>query len=300
SIVLDWYPNAIHTFIYTAMERGFYEEEGLEIEILYPANPNDGITMPAAGRADIGMYYPHDIIIAIANENVPLKSIGAVCQDPLNVVIAPTENNIHSPDDLEGKVLGYPSHEITELFIKSMRTSEGKPLENVELQDIGFDILTAMTSGRVDATSGGMVNHEVPVLEDKGIPVTYFYPTDYGVPTYYEMVFVTGEETLAEKKSQLAAFLRASVRGFQVVKEDPEAAVDLLLKYQEADQFPLTKSVEMQSLEILIDSMEHTDRLFTSQRADMWQQAIDWLESYDMLERPLTPEDIMADISSSQ
>ena len=62
----------------------------------------------------------------------------------------------------------------------------------------------------------------------------------------------------------------------------------------------MTKSVEMQSLEILIDSMEHTDRLFTSQRADMWQQAIDWLESYDMLERPLTPEDIMADISSSQ
>ena len=222
SIVLDWYPNAIHTFIYTAIEEGFYAEEGLKIKILYPANPNDGITMPAAGRADIGMYYPHDILIAIANENVPLKSIGAVCQQPLNVVIAPAENNINSPDDLEGKTLGYPSHEITELFIKSMRTSEGKSLEHVELQDIGFDILTAMTSGQVDATSGGMVNHEVPVLEDKGIPVTYFYPTDYGVPSYYEMVFVTGEDTLAKKKSQLAGFLRASKRGFDVVKEDPK------------------------------------------------------------------------------
>ena len=55
SVVLDWYPNAIHGFMYVADELGYYEEEGIKLKILFPANPNDGISMPAAGKADLGV-----------------------------------------------------------------------------------------------------------------------------------------------------------------------------------------------------------------------------------------------------
>ena len=65
NVVLDWYPNAIHTFIYTAIELGYYEEEGLDVKIQFPANDNDALALVAAGRAEIGLYYQQDIIQAI-------------------------------------------------------------------------------------------------------------------------------------------------------------------------------------------------------------------------------------------
>ena len=62
TIVLDWYPNAIHSFLYTAIEKGYFAEEGLNLVINFPANTNDGISLPAAGKADVGMYYLQDAI----------------------------------------------------------------------------------------------------------------------------------------------------------------------------------------------------------------------------------------------
>lgn len=64
NVVLDWYPNAIHTFLYTAIERGYYEEEGLDVQIRFPSNANDALSMVAAGKAEIGMYYQQDLIQA--------------------------------------------------------------------------------------------------------------------------------------------------------------------------------------------------------------------------------------------
>lgn len=61
NVVLDWYPNALHTFIYTAIERGYYAEEGLDVQIRFPANDNDALALVAAGKAEIGLYYEHDI-----------------------------------------------------------------------------------------------------------------------------------------------------------------------------------------------------------------------------------------------
>ena len=88
NIVLDWYPNAIHSFLYVAQEKGYFADEGLNLVINFPANTNDGISMPAAGKADIGIYYLQDAIQTAVEENVPIVSVGAVTQSSLNVVIS--------------------------------------------------------------------------------------------------------------------------------------------------------------------------------------------------------------------
>ena len=67
NVVLDWYPNALHTFIYTAIERGYYQDEGLDVKIQFPANENDALSLVSAGKAEIGLYYQHDVIQAVAN-----------------------------------------------------------------------------------------------------------------------------------------------------------------------------------------------------------------------------------------
>ena len=88
TVVLDWYPNAIHAFLYNAIEKGYYAEEGLNVQIQFPSNENDALSLVAAGQADVGMYYPQYVIQARADQNVPVKSIGAVVQRPLSVVLS--------------------------------------------------------------------------------------------------------------------------------------------------------------------------------------------------------------------
>ena len=165
NVVLDWYPNALHAFLYDAIEKGYYAEEGLQVNIQFPSNTNDAISLVAAGQAEIGLYYQQDVIIARANQDVPVKSIGAVVQAPLNIVLSLAEKDIHSPEDLVGKTVGYAGTELSEALIRSIMAYVGADSSDVEMIDVGFDLMSSMTTGNVDATIGCLVNHEVPQME---------------------------------------------------------------------------------------------------------------------------------------
>ena len=106
TVMLDWYPNAVHTFLYEAEANGYFDEAGLDVEILYPANPTDPLTMAAAGKIDFGFYYQEDTIIAKANENVPVKVVGTVVHEPLETICSLGEAGIKTPADLKGKTIG--------------------------------------------------------------------------------------------------------------------------------------------------------------------------------------------------
>ena len=83
TVALDWYPWANHTGLYLARERGYYRGEGLEVELYVPANPEDGLKLVAAGRDTFGISYQTDVLLA-RGEGVPVKSIAALVQLPLN------------------------------------------------------------------------------------------------------------------------------------------------------------------------------------------------------------------------
>ena len=168
TVVLDWYPNALHAFLYEAQEKGYFAEQGLDVDIQSPAGVNDAMSMVAAGKADIGLYYQQDVIQARAEQNVPIKSIGAVVQGPLNIVLSLKDKNITSPKDLEGKTVGYAGTELSEALVHSIMKDSGVDPNSVKLVDVGFDLMSSMTTGNVDATIGCLVNHEVPQLEKEG------------------------------------------------------------------------------------------------------------------------------------
>ena len=277
SIVLDWYPNAIHSFLYVAQEKGYFAEEGLNLVVNFPANTNDGISLPAAGKADLGMYYLQDAILTAVEEDVPIVSVGAVAQESLNVVISLKESGIDGAEDLEGKKIGYAGTVLSEEQIKSMLEHVGLEEDSCEFVDVGFDLLTATTTGQVDATIGNMVNHEVPQLEEEGIEINYFFPTDFGVPEVYELVFLAGQDAVDNNPEKLQKFLRAAKKGFEFTKENPEEALQILLDNQNAENFPLSPTVETESLNILLPAMENETAEFLSQDVAVWQQNADWL-----------------------
>ncbi len=291
-VVLDWYPNALHAFLYVAMDRGYYEQEGLRVHIRFPSNSNDAISLVAAGRAEIGLYYQQDIIQARAEQNVPVKSIGAVVQSPLNIVLSLSEKNIDDPSDLVGKTVGYAGTELSEALIRSIMAHVGADYSDVRMIDVGFDLMSSMTTGNVDATIGCLVNHEVPQMEEEGFAVTWFRPDDYGVPTNYEGVFLASDRMIAEEPQVLSAFLRASAKGFADTKADPEMALRVLLDNQSAENFPLSETVERKSLAVLLPLMETESAPFLSQSDECWQNNIDWMADQGLIHRKVTPDEV--------
>ena len=283
-VVLDWYPNALHAFLYVAIDKGYYEEEGLKVNIRFPSNANDAISLVAAGQAEIGLYYQQDVIIARANQDVPVKSIGAVVQGPLNIVLSLAEKNITSPTDLVGKTIGYAGTELSEALIRSIMENVGADSSDVTMIDVGFDLMSSMTTGNVDATIGCLVNHEVPQMEEEGFAVNYFDLDDYGVPTYYEGVFLASDTMIEEESDVLSAFLRASAKGFADMQADPEGALVTLLANQNEENFPLSETVERESMGVLLPMMETGDAPFLSQSDQCWQENTDWLLEQGLIE----------------
>ena len=276
-VVLDWYPNALHAFMYVAIEKGYYEEEGLKVNIQFPSNSNDAISLVAAGQADIGLYYQQDVIQARTKQNVPVKSIGAVVQGPLNIVLSLKEKNITTAEDLVGKTIGYAGTELSEALIRSIMNDVGADYSDVTMIDVGFDLMSSMTTGNVDATIGCLVNHEVPQMEEEGFSVNWFDLDEYGVPTYYEGVFLANDDAIQNDSETLKAFLRASAKGFADMKANPEEALQILLANQNEENFPLSETVERKSMEVLLPMMETADAAFLSQSDECWQENIDWM-----------------------
>ena len=295
-VVLDWYPNALHAFLYVAIEKGYYAEEGLHVNIRFPSNANDAISLVAAGKADIGLYYQQDVIQARADQGVPVKSIGAVVQAPLNIVLSLKDKNITSPADLVGKTVGYAGTELSEALIRSIMNYVGADYSDVTMIDVGFDLMSSMTTGNVDATIGCLVNHEVPQMEEEGFAVSWFDLDDYGVPTYYEGVFLANDDAIENDSETLKAFLRASARGFADMQAHPEEALRILLDNQNEENFPLSETVERSSMETLLPLMETAEAQFLSQSDACWQENIDWMLEQGLIDSAPSLDDVRVNL----
>lgn len=293
NVVLDWYPNAIHTFLYTAIERGYFAEEGLDVKIHFPANDNDALALVAAGKAEIGMYYQQDVIQAVANQGTGIKSIGAIVQSPLNVILSLKDKNITKPEDLVGKTIGYGGTVLSEALVKCMMENVGADATDVNMINVGFELMSSMTTGNVDATIGCLVNHEVPQLEEEGFDVNYFSVSGYGIPNYYEEVFLTNDDLLENEPEVVAGFLRAAKKGFDDFKADPDGCLAILMNNQNEENFPLTQSVEEQSCATLIPLMETEDAAFLTQTDECWQENIDWMLENQLIDKAVDVSDVM-------
>lgn len=296
NVVLDWYPNAVHGFIYTAIEKGYYEQEGLKVNIQFPSNTNDALSLTAAGKADLGIYYLQDVAMARGNENIPVKAVGTIVQSPLSVVLSLKDKNIKSPQDLVGKKIGYGGTALSESIISTMLEDAGEKKDSAQTVDVGFDLMSSMTTGKVDATIGCLINHEVPALQEQGFDLNYFSPTDYGVPNYYELVFVAGDDNINKNSDKIERFLRASKKGFEDMKANPDESLQILMKNQNAENFPLSESVEKKSFDTLIPVMETKDAQFLSQDTKVWQDNIDWLAKKGLLKKSFNASEVVENL----
>ena len=133
------------------------------------------------------------------------------------------------------------------------------------------------------------------ILKKEGHDMEMVRPSDYGVPESYELIIVTGEETLKKKKPLFEKFWRALAKGQEAVKENPEAGLQVLLDH-ENDSFPLDKEIEAQSLEVLLPLMDAGNLPFGYQEEESWEAVIDWLAEKKIIEEKYDTKDVFENI----
>ncbi|MDT9721127.1 ABC transporter substrate-binding protein [Paenibacillus sp. ClWae2A] len=289
SIMLDWYPNAVHSFIYVAQEKGYFADQGLDVEIQMPADTNDSLKLVAAGKIDLALSYQPQILLA-RGENIPVRSIAAVVRHPLVHLLTEANGNVSSPKDLEGKTVGYSSIPLYEAMVRTMISHDGGNPDNMNLVDVGFDLIPSLASGQADAIMGGFINHEQLILEKEGHAMKSINPVDYGVPDYYELVLTASETGIEAKKDQLTRFVKAIQEGQKYVTEHPEEALNILLAH-ENETSPLDPEIETKSLAILLPLMNEEGQPFGRQEMASWENVRAWLVKKDLIPEAVKAED---------
>lgn len=289
SLMLDWYPNAVHSFLYTALEKGYFEEQGLVVEIQMPADTNDPLKLVAAGKIDMALSYQPQVLVA-RSEDIPVKSFAAVVRHPLNQLMVLENSSIQSPKNLVGKKIGYPSIPLDEAIIQTMVKSDGGDAEKVDMVDVGWDLIPAIATKKTDALIGGYINHEKLLLIKEDHPVRTIDPAKYGVPNYYELVLVSSDEKLETNPELFEKFITAVRVGQKYVAEHPEEALSILMEHQDQTS-PLEKDIESASLEILLPLMNAKNQPFGSQDAKTWNTVADWLKEYKVIKEHVNAEE---------
>jgi putative hydroxymethylpyrimidine transport system substrate-binding protein len=278
SVALDWYPNANHAGLFLATERDLFANAGLDVDIYTPADPTTVLQTVGAGRDTFGISYQTDVLLARA-QGVPVVSVAALVQHPLLGIMSLTNSDITRPADLVGKAVGYPGIPSQEAFLATMLEADGAALDDVELVNIGFDLVPALLSERVAAVMGAYWTHETILAEQEGYPVSLMRVEAWNVPDYYELVLVASEETVAEQPEMVETFLATVRQGYQAAIADPAAALEALA----AASPDLDLAVETAGLDLLIPVWTDGVAVFGTQEAERWNAYATWMQDRDLI-----------------
>jgi putative hydroxymethylpyrimidine transport system substrate-binding protein len=289
SLMLDRYPNAMHAFIYTAIANGYFKEQGIELQVKQPGEVTEGVALVALGAVDLTITSQPQVLMARADEK-PVVAIASIVRHPMNYLMVPKESVIQTPKNLAHRKLGYPGDGISLAILKTMmRADDGDP-DEVKLVNVKRDFVQSIASHKVDAIIGGNINQDRIILANRMQPVRTIEPMLYGVPEYYEQVLIANEHRIEEDPELFRTIWGIFARAQKDVADNPEKAIELIMKKQNKS-FPLTKSVEEESMRILLPFMANEDAEFGVQSKASWAKVNKWLEDTGMMRQSIDSDD---------
>lgn len=277
-VVLDWTPNTNHTGLYVAKEKGYYEAEGLNVEIVLPGSTGADM-MVASGEAPFGVSYQESVTLARTQE-VPLVSIAAVIQHNTSGFAAPVDRGIKSPKEFEGKSYGGWGSPVEEAIMGSIMKKENADVSTVRFINMGeADFFTAVER---DIDFAWIFYAWTGIeAELRNQPLDMLYVKDYAEELdYYTPVLITNEQTIAEDPELVQSFMRATAKGYETTIADPEEAAEVLLKaVPELDRELVVNSQKWLSPKYKDDAAR-----WGEQKEEVWVNYAQWLSSHQLLE----------------
>ncbi|WP_379128121.1 ABC transporter substrate-binding protein [Paenibacillus sp. sgz500958] len=280
-VALDWTPNTNHTGLYAAKELGYYEEEGLDVEIVQPGTAGAD-TMVTSGEAAFGISAQEGLTLARL-QGVPLVSIAAIIQHNTSGFAAPVDRNIKSPKDFEGKTYGGWGSPAEEAAMKAIMDPEGGDVKKVKQVNIGeADYFTAV---KRDIDFAWIFYAWTGIeAELRGEPLDMLYLKDYAPQLdYYTPVLTTSEKAISENPELVKAFLKATSKGYQYAIDHPEAAAAILTKAVP----DLDADLVLASQKWLSPKYKDDAPRWGEQKESVWKDYGDWMYGLKLLDKPL-------------
>lgn len=221
-LALDFTANAVHAPLFAAVRTGRDEAHGVHLVIRRPGSGPDSLKLVASGRLDLGVLDIHDLAIA-RERGVDVVGVAELVRRPLAAIVA--RPNIRRPRDLEGRKVGVSGLPSDPAFLKAIITNDGGDFARVHQVTIGFNAVSAILGGKVDAAPV-FWNAEGVALRRHGVPIREFRVERYGAPPYPEVILVTSRRTLQTKRDKIRRALLAIREGVLAVQRYPAAAVD--------------------------------------------------------------------------
>ncbi len=281
TFVLDWTPNTNHTGLYVAQEKGFFEEAGLEVEIVQP--PEDGaVVLVASGKAQFGVSFQDSLAPAYSGADaLPVTAVASVIQHNTSGIISRAGEGMDTPKGMEGHTYATWNGSIELATLQEVVEADGGDFSKVELiPSTVTDEVSALKTNSVDSIwifyAWAGVKTEL-----EGLETDYFAFADIDpVFDYYTPVIISGNKFLEENPETAKAFLSALSKGYEFAIENPEEAADILVGAAPE----LDKELVLASQEYLADQYRSDAPYWGFIDADRWNNFYQWVNDHELTE----------------
>lgn len=283
TVVLDWTPNTNHTGLYVALEKGYYEEAGLNVTIQQP--PEDGAaSLVASGKAQFGVDFQDYLAPAYASDSpLPVTAVAALIQHNTSGIISTKDKGIDSPKKLEGHSYATWDLPTEKAIIKTCMENEGADFSKLEL--IPSTVTDTVTAIQTNVDSVWIYYAwDGIACEVKGLETNYFAFKDIDPAfDFYTPVLIANNAFLESDPDIARAFLEATKKGYEFAIDDPQGAADILLKHEpELDRDIVLASQEWLKNEYIADA--DSWGVFDP---DRWNAFFDYLWDNKLIEKEI-------------
>ena len=284
TLVLDFLPNAVHSGVYLALERGYYERQGIDLEIVQPSSTADALKLVESGKADLGIAEGIDLADKISSGR-HIQGVLALTQRPSGGVITLAREEINSPADLDGKTVGVTGVPSDDAVLDSIISNGGGDPGSVDRVTVGFNGVQSLGSGRLDAFTG-FVPVEAAQLETDGYRTRSFPLDEYGGPRYPGLIVFATRDLISRKPGLIQRFVAATVAGYRSTLEKPRAGLQALLDRNPA----VSKEFARVSLDAYLPLFQAGAPRYGEFQRDDVSSLIRFLTGNDLIPEPVSAE----------
>ena len=283
-VMLDFFPNADHAGLYAAQGTGAFRKAGLDVALQAPSDPSAPLKLLAAAKVDLAISYEPELLLA-RDKGQQLVAVGALVQKPLTSVMSIGRKAIADPRELAGKTVGTAGIPYQSAYLKAILDKAGVDPGRVKEVNVGFNLVPAMLSGRVDATLGAFWNYEGVQLAQQRKRPKVIRMEQAGVPTYNELVIVARRDDLdTEGGAKVRRFLRALAQGMKALKQDPATGIDPLLRANRDLDRKLQEASVKATMPVFFPA--DTSKPFGFMAPGEWAAYGDWMARNRLLRNP--------------
>lgn len=277
-VQLKWFHQGQFAGIYMADHDGIYHSKGLDVHIHALKEGMDPLEELVSKNADAAIISADELVIA-REQGHPLVAVAVVFKRSPVALFALEESGIRSADDLAGSIIGLERSENVRFMVKGALRNMGHDLSSFEFVDIGYDA-SALLAGDVDVSTGYVSNEPFEVIQ-AGKNVTVWLAADYGYSTYADVIAVR-EGSLVDDFSDIRAFTRATMQGWNLVLQNVSRAVDVT-----AELSGNPPAEERYQIKKLIPLMFRPDRPIGVMSESSWQLLIDEMHAAGLIDKKI-------------